>query len=210
TPGAEASVGERLFLETRFAQAFKVFLDNNGNLNDPNAGDPVVATAETTNPLVPIDPGAFSGMSMNCRACHMVDDLLTATDGGMRTYADFAPRSSPALVNSALARPGGVLFHLDAEFNSMEDLVAATFTRRNFGWLPGERAQAIAHIANVVRHDDGSDQLAQDTSEGLSYRILFTGNNPDIPDELRLPPEFRAFIGSGSDEEIFNAVVKVV
>jgi len=226
TPGAEASVGERLFLETRFAQAFKVFLDNNGNLNDPNAGDPVVATAETTNPLVPIDPGAFSGMSMNCRACHMVDDLLTATDGGMRTYADFAPRSpipdrledhkthaprnSPALVNSALARPGGVLFHLDAEFNSMEDLVAATFTGRNFGWLPGERAQAIAHIANVVRHDDGSDQLAQDTSEGLSYRILFTGNNPDIPDELRLPPEFRAFIGSGSDEEIFNAVVKVV
>ena len=226
TPGAEASVGERLFLETRFAQAFKVFLDHRGNLNDPNAGDPVVATAETTNPLVPIDPGAFSGMSMNCRACHMVDDLLTATDGGMRTYADFAPRSpipdrpeddkthtsrnSPALVNSALARPGGVLFHLDTEFNSMEDLVAATFTGRNFGWLPGERAQAIAHIANMVRHDDGSDQLAQDTSEGLSYRILFTGNNPDIPDELRLPPEFRAFIGSGSDEAIFNAVVKVV
>ena len=224
TPGAEASVGERLFLETRFAQAFKVFLDNGGNINHPNAGDPVVATAETTNPLLPIDPGNFKGLSMNCRACHMVDDLLTASGGGMRTYADFAPRSpiparpdgkthtprnSPALVNSALARPGGVLFHFDSEFNSMEDLIAATFTGRNFGWLPGERAQAIAHIARVVRDDDGTDQLAQDF-EGLSYRILFTGAHPDIPDELRLPPEFRAFIGSGTDQEIFNAVVKVV
>jgi len=225
TPSAEASVGERLFLETRFAQAFKVFLDNGGTMNDPNAGDPVVDTAETPDPLAPITPGAFSGMSMNCRACHMVDDLLTPTNERMRTYADFAPRSpiparsdgkthaprnSPALVNSALARSGGVLFHFDSEFNSMEDLVAATFTGRNFGWLPGERAQAIAHIARVVRGDDGSDQLAQDTSEGLSYRILFTGAHPDIPDELRLPPEFRAFVGSGTDQEIFNAVVRVV
>jgi hypothetical protein len=92
----------------------------------------------------------------------------------------------------------------------MEDLVAATFTGRNFGWLPGERGDAIKHIARVVRGDDGLDPLAQDTTPNLSYRILFTGNNPNIPDELRLPPEFRAFIGSGTDEEVFNAVVKVV
>lgn len=163
TPGAEQAVGERLFLETRFAQAFKVFLDNGGKVNDPNAGDPVLDTLETVG--APIEPGPFKGLSMNCRACHMVDDALTAPGGGMRTYADFArrspiparadgkthaPRNSPALVNSALARPGGVLFYFDAEFNSMEDLVAATFTGRNYGWLPGERAQAIAHLARVV------------------------------------------------------------
>jgi hypothetical protein len=106
-------------------------------------------------------------------------------------------------------RPGGVLFHLDTEFNSMEDLVAATFTGRNFGWLPGERAQAVAHLARVVRGDDGSFNLT-DQSGSLSYRILFTGGNPAIPDELRLPPEFRAFIGSATDQEIFDAVVKVV
>jgi len=225
TPGAEASVGERLFLETRFAQSFKVFLDHGEDINNPKAGDPVVAIAETPDPLAPITPGAFKGMSMNCRACHMVDDLLTPSNERMRTYADFAPRSpiparpdgkthaprnSPALVNSALARPGGVLFHFDSEFNSMEDLVAATFTGRNFGWLPGERAQAIRHIARVVRGDDGSDDLAQDSSESLSYRTLFTGSDPDIPDELRLPPAFRAFVGSGTDQEVFNAVVKVV
>ena len=39
TAGAEQAVGERLFLETRFAQAFKVFLDAGGDVNDPNAGE---------------------------------------------------------------------------------------------------------------------------------------------------------------------------
>ena len=161
---------------------------------------------------------------MNCRGCHFVDEHVGRVGGGMRTYTDFAlrspipnrgdgkrtaPRHSPPLVNASLNRPGGALFHFDGEFNSMEDLVAATFTGRNFGWLPGERAQAIAHIANVVRGDDGSDQLAQDF-EGLSYRILFTGANPNIPDELRLPQEFRVLVGSGTNQEIFDAVVKVV
>lgn len=223
TPGAEQAVGERLFMETRFAQTFKAFLDAGGNVNDPNAGDPVVDSVETLG--APITSEApFKGLSMNCRSCHFVDDVLAAPGGGMRTYTDFArrspiparadgkthaPRNSPPLVNSALDRPGGVLFHFDAEFNSMKDLIAATFTGRNFGWLPGERAQAIAHIARVVREDDGSfDPSGQ--FDGLSYRILFTGNNADIPDEFRLPPEFRAFIGSGTDQDIFNAVVKVV
>jgi hypothetical protein len=213
-----------LFVETRFAQAFKAFLDSGGNINDHTAGDPVMDTVETTTSGTPIDPGPFKGMSMNCRACHLVDDVLGAPGGGMRTYTDFArrspiparadgkthaPRNSPPLVNSALDRPGGALFHFDGEFNSMEGLVAATFTGRNYGWLPGERAQAIAHIARVVRGDDGGGVIAQQF-DGLPYRILFTGGNPAIPDELRLPPEFRAFIGSGTDQEIFNAVVKVV
>jgi hypothetical protein len=222
TPGAEQSVGERLFVETRFAQSFKAFLNNGGNVNAQNIGDPVVDTLVTTG--APIDPGPFKGMSMNCRTCHIVDDVLTAPGGGMRTYADFArrspipartdgktqtPRNSPALVNSTLDRPGGVLFHLDTEFNSMEDLVAATFTGRNYGWLPGESAQAIAHLARVVRGDDGTGDIAQQF-DGLPYRIIFTGSSPDIPDEFRLPPQYRAFVGSGTDQEIFDAVVKVV
>lgn len=224
TPGAEAAVGERLFLETRFAQAFKVFVDNGGNVNDPSVEDPVMDIVETTTPGAPIDPGPFKGQSMNCRACHMVDDVLSAPGGGMRTYADFArrsplparadgkthaPRNSPPLMNSSVDRPGGVLFHFDAEFNSMEELVGATFTGRNFGWLPGERAQAISHLARVVRGDDGTGDLAQQF-DGLSYRILFTGNTAAIPDEFRLPPQFRAFVESGSDQEIFDAVVRVI
>lgn len=223
TPGAEEAVGERLFLETRFAQAFKAFVAAGGNVNNPNAGDPTMDTVETTAPGTPLMPGPFQGRSMNCRACHLVDDMLAAP-GGMRTYADFArrspipprsdgkthaPRNSPALVNASVDRSVGLLLHFDSEFNSMEDLVAATFTGRNFGWLPGERTQAIAHVARILREDNGSGDLAAQF-DGQSYRILFTGTNSAIPEEFRLPPEFRVQVGSGTDQELFDAAVRVV
>ena len=224
TPGAEASVGERLFVETRFAQAFKAYLDSGGNVNDAlPVGDPVMDLSETTGPGVGL-PGPFAGLTMNCRACHLVDEHVGTPGGVMRTYADFAqrsplpnrsdgertaPRNSPPLVNASLDRPGGALFHFDGEFSTMEDLIVGTFTGRNFGWLPGQKTEAIRHIAQVMREDDGSGVIAQQF-DGLSYGSLFTGANPAIPDELRLPPEFRAFIGSGTDQEIFDAVVKVV
>ena len=224
TPGAEAAVGERLFVETRFAQAFKAHLDAGGHVNDTlPAGDPIMDLSETTGSGVGL-PGPFAGLTMNCRACHLVDEHVGTPGGGMRTYADFAvrsplpdrgdgkrtaPRNSPPLVNASLDRPDGALFHFDGEFSTMEELTAGTFTGRNFGWLPGQKAEAIHHIAQVMREDDGSGVIAQQF-DGLSYGILFTGANPAIPDELRLSPEFRAFIGSGTDQEIFDAVVKVV
>ena len=222
TPGAEEAVGERLFLETRFAQAFKVFLDNGGNINDPNIGDSAVETVATLD--APIDPGPFKGLSMNCRACHFVDDVLDAPRGGMRTYTDFARRSplparadgktvavrnSPPLVNAALDRPGGVLFHFDAEFNSMEEVVAATFIGRNFGWLPGERVQAVAHIARVVRSDDGTGDLAKEF-DATPFQVLFGGTDVSIPEEFRLTSDFRVALGSATDQQVFDAVVKVV
>jgi len=223
TTGAETSVGERLFVETRFAQAFKAYLDSGGNVNDTfPVGDPVMNRSETTGPGVGL-PGPFAGLSMNCRACHLVDEQVGISGGGMRTYTDFAlrspipargdgkrtaPRNSPPLVNASLDRPGGALFHFDGEFSTVEELTAGTFTGRNFGWLPGQKAEAIAHIARVMRNDDGSGVIAQQF-DGLPYRLLFTGSNPNIPDELRLTPEFRVLIGSGTDQEIFDAVVKV-
>lgn len=224
TPGAEASVGERLFVETRFAQFFKSYLDGGGKVNDaPPASDPTMNLTETTGPGVGL-PGPFAGLSMNCRGCHLVDEHVGRSGGGMRTYTDFAkrspvpgrgdgkrtaPRNSPPLVNASLDRPGGALFHFDGEFSTLEDLIVGTFTGRNFGWLPGQKAEAIHHIAQVMRGDDGSGVVAQQF-DGLPYRALFTGNNPNIPDELRLPPGFRVNIGSASDQEIFDAVVKVV
>jgi hypothetical protein len=161
---------------------------------------------------------------MNCRACHLVDDVLDAPEGGMRTYTDLARRSplparadgktvavrnSPPLVNAALDRPIGVLFHSDAEFNSMDELVAATFTGRNFGWLPGERAQAIAHIARVVRSDDGTGDLAKEFA-GTPFQVLFGGTDVSIPEEFQLTSEFRMAISSATDQEGFDAVIKVV
>src|SRR5262249_41119084 len=139
-------------------------------------GDPVMTETQTTGQPF---PGFFAGQSMNCRQCHFVDEHLHAPGApasGVRTYADFArrspipqredgktttPRNSPPLVNASLARKGGVLFHFDGEFPTMKDLVKATFTGRNFGWLPGEQEQAITHIVHIIREDDGRGTLAQ-------------------------------------------------
>ena len=114
----EVALGERLFLETRFSQFFKAFLDTGGGINNPlPTGDPVVdQTATTHAPL----PGPFRGTSINCRSCHLVDEHVETPGGGMRTYADFARRSpvpdrtddpahtatrnAPALVNASATR----------------------------------------------------------------------------------------------------------
>jgi cytochrome c peroxidase len=222
TPGAEEAVGERLFLETRFAQAFKTFVDGGGTVNDPlPAGDAVLDDTQTIDqPL----PGPFAGLTMNCRACHLVDEHVSTPGGGMRTYADFArrsplpergdgksttPRNAPPLVNASLDRPDGPLFHFDAEFSTLEEVIAETFTGRNFGWLPGQKAEAIQHIAAVVRDDDGTGDLAQQF-DGLAYRILFTGTGPAIPEEFRLTSDFRVSVDAGTDQEVFAAVVRVV
>jgi hypothetical protein len=187
TPDATESVGERLCLETRFAQAFKAFLDSGGQVDDPQPdSDPVLDDTQTIDqPL----PGPFAARTMNCRACHLVDEHVSTPGGGMRTYTDFARRSpvpvrendkltavrnGPPLVNATLDRPGGLLLHFDAEFATVDDLIVATFTGRNFGWLPGQKAEAIHHIATVVRGDSGQNDLAQQF-DGQPYRILFTG-----------------------------------
>jgi hypothetical protein len=86
---AEVVIGERLFLETRFAEYF--FRHGSGDVNRPlAAGDPVVATVET--PTGPV-PGPFAGQAINCRSCHFVDDLKGVAGAGNRTYSDFAVRS---------------------------------------------------------------------------------------------------------------------
>jgi cytochrome c peroxidase len=218
----EVTIGERLFLETRFANFFKQFLANGADVNAPLPnGDPVMSTTVTIGePL----PGPFAGLSMNCRACHLVDEHVETAGGTMRSYADFArrspvparedgattaPRNSPSLVNATLPRHGGLLLHFDAEFATTADLVKDTFSGRNFGWLPGERELAIAHLARVIREDNGSGSLAQEFG-GLPYSIVLTGTDPSIPDEFRLPEQFRLNVATASDREIFHAVSQLV
>ncbi|HEV8326205.1 MAG TPA: hypothetical protein VGQ08_01880 [Nitrospiraceae bacterium] len=220
----EVTNGERLFLETRFAQFFKTYLDAGGNVNVPlPAGDPVMNLTATTGPGQGF-PGPFAGLSMNCRACHLVDEHVGTAGGGMRTYGDFArrspiparadgktaaPRNSPPLVNASLARAGGSLFHFDGEFSTMTGLTAATFTSRNFGWVPGEKAQAITHVARIVREDDGTGALAQEFG-GLPLAVMLTGSGQAIPNEFRIPPAFRVKVAKATDEEVFEGVVRLV
>jgi hypothetical protein len=144
----EQTIGERLFLETRFAQFFAA--NYKGNVNQPlTQGDHTVTYVQTTNPTDKI-LGPFAGTSMNCRSCHFVDDV---SEGGNRTYADFAqrspipdrgdrptvaPRNALNMVDSNIPRGVGLLLHGDGEFARLEELVDSTMTGRNFGWLPNE------------------------------------------------------------------------
>ncbi len=215
---AEVAIGERLFLETRFAQFF--FANSGGDANAVlAAGDPVMDVTKTTTGPV---PGPFAGRSMNCRACHLVDEQKGVPGGGNRSYADFARRSplprredgkrkavrnAPSLVNASLPRTG-FLMHFDGEFASARDLVKGTFTGRNFGWLPSERDQAIAHIARIVREDDGTGDLAQEF--GGAYAVVLAGTAPGIPPELVLPPAFRIDVSQATDAQILDAVAALV
>jgi len=208
---AEIAIGERLFLETRFAQAYYA---------NPGKADPALQyTLTMDEPL----QGPFVGKTMNCRACHMVDEHQTISTAGMRTYADFShnspipdrkdgqrftPRNSMSLVNINVAMEHGVLFHFDGEFNSMEDLVRATLTGRNYGWLVGESEQAIRHIAEIIRKDDGKDELGKEF--GGSYQRILTATEKDIPAELLLPEKYRLDIASASDAQIFDSVARLI
>jgi Di-haem cytochrome c peroxidase len=214
---AEVAIGERLFLETRFAQHF--FVRSGGDVNAAVPSDPVMDETVTTGaPL----PGPFAGLSMNCRSCHLVDEHGTVAGAGNRTYADFARRSpmperadgervtvrnAPPLVNASLRRRA-FLLHFDGAFARVEDLVVETLLGRNFGWRPTERATARAHVARVIRKDDGTGDLAQEF--GGAYRVVLGGNDPDIPPELRLPRRFRLDVARATDREIVAAVARLI
>jgi hypothetical protein len=192
-----ANVGERLFLETRFAEFF--FTNSGGN---PNAilmtGDPVMDTTATIyGPL----PGSFAGQSMNCRACHLVEEHENT---GNRTYCDFAsrspvpdigdgrlttPRNAMPLVDALLPRSTPLLLHNDGQFASVHDLVVGTLTGRNYGWQPAQYATAIHHIATIIRQDDGKGGLAQQYG-GWSYTIAFEGLSM-IESQYQIPPQNR-------------------
>ncbi len=211
---AEVTIGERLFLETRFAQYFATH--SNGNVNAPlEKGDPTVQQVETQTGT---QPGPFAGQSMNCRSCHFVDEFT-----GNRTYADFANRSpipdrgdghattsrnSLNMVDSFVARPIGILLHGDGEFGSEQSLVKSTFTGRNFGWRPTEYSQAVAQMAKVIREDNGSGALAQ--QYGGAYSKILLGTASDIPVDFRLPAAFRLDVTTATDEQIFEDVAKLV
>ncbi|MBV8880138.1 MAG: hypothetical protein JO332_09260 [Planctomycetaceae bacterium] len=213
---SEVIVGGRLFRETRFSQYF--FAHAKGGVNAPLAGgDPVMERSVG----VDVDrPGPYAGRSMNCRACHLVNDHADR----VRTYTDHArrspiparedgaretPRRSPILVNATLPRSVPLLLHADGEFASIDELVGGTLTGRNFGWLPTERAAAVRHIARVVREDDGSDLFAQKTAR-LSYAVLFQGTDAKVAPYVRIPAVYRLDVMKATDEEILNAVSRLM
>jgi len=223
TDPPEVQVGERLFLETRFAQFFLANSGGDANATLP-AGDPVVDQVQTTGkPL----PGPFRGQSMNCRQCHLVDELKPQSRFDVRTYCDFAPhspipartgqsavttpRNSPLLVNATLPRDVPQIFHFDGEFLTIEDLVAGTLTGPNFGWLPTESGTAVAHVADIIRNDNGQNDLAKEYGGGgVPYSTLFLGTDPSIPANLVIPPQYRIDVNTATDEQVVQAVAALM
>jgi cytochrome c peroxidase len=216
-PAPQVTLGERLFLDTRFAEYFATHMTG---INQPlNQGDPVVATVQTTSGTL---PGPFAGQSINCRSCHFVTEFEHTA--GNRTYADFTtrsplprtingfdhtPRNALVMVNSLLPRPGPIFLHSDGEFNDAAKLVLATLTGRNFGWSPDEYNQAIAQIAQVIRQDDGTGKLAVERTDGLSYSNLFLGSSPaNLP--LLIPFQYRLDVQNASDAQVVAAVANFI
>ena len=219
TPALD-SIGERIFLDPRFSEYFATHMTG---VNDPlAAGDPILNTVETVNGTL---PGPFAGQSMNCRSCHFVTEFQGVTNGGNRTYSDFTtrsplpkamngfthtPRNSMQMVDSFTSRSTPLFLHFDGEFASGEDLVRGTMTGRNFGWSPAQYNQALAHIARIVREDDGSSQISADRTNGLSYGILFLGKDPRITSDLLIPASFRIDVATASDQQVINLLASCI
>jgi len=217
---AEDSIGERLFLDPRFAQYFAAHMTG---INQPlAAGDPVVEQVYTMNGSL---PGPFAGQSMNCRSCHFVTEFQGVTGAGNRTYSDFTrrspiplpmngftltPRNSMHMVGSLQPHPGPTFLHFDGEFATSVDLVKGTLTGRNFGWAPTQYQQALAQVALVIRGDDGSSQLSQDRTNGLSYSTLFLGTDKRITSDLLIPAADRMDVNTATPDQILNLVAKCI
>lgn len=217
---AEQNIGERIFVDTRFAE---YFAENMTNVNAPLAvGDPVVATVQTPNgPL----PGPFAGQSINCRSCHFVVEFQGVPGTGNRTYADFTdhspiprvlngfsttPRNSIHMVGSIQPHAGPTFLHYDGEFTDAADLAKSTLTGRNFGWAPGQYQQAIAHIGNVIRNDNGNNVPAVTFGCGFSYAKILLGTDPTIPRDCKLPAQYRLDVTSASDEQIVEDMAQML
>jgi cytochrome c peroxidase len=159
------------------------------------------------------------GGAVSCQTCH----FSAAKDQGPRAFCDFqarslvpdrgdgrrtTPRNSPTLLDALEGNDGTSLLHFDGQFATADELVRETFTGRNFGWLPTERAEARRHFARVIRDDDGRSAPAD--AARLSYAALLRGTSPAIPAALRLPSAARMDVGHASDEEILAGCSRLV
>jgi cytochrome c peroxidase len=218
----EVALGDRLFFETRFAQYF--FAHSNGDVNAPlDRGDRLVDQVPAVDR--PALPGPFRGKSISCRQCHLGDDLISSRPLAGRTYVDFSrrspipergdglvttPRNSPSMVDFGLPREAPILLHFDGEFATAEDLTIASFTGRNFGWLLEEERIAVAHIARVIREDNGTNprHILHRNGKGIPYRVMMLGTGPDLPPGFEIPERYRIDVMKASDQQVLEAIAK--
>ena len=208
----ETKIGERLFLETRFARASRY-----------KRASQEKATRFTLLANGKKLSGAFRGQSINCRSCHMVDEHKNSPLAGIRTYSDYARlspvpdrnnkkkrtlRNSQMMINITIKGDKHVLLHHDGQFSTLPDLVVATLTGENFGWNANEYSEAVKHIAEIIRNDNGKDKLAKEF--GGSYKKILLGTSKSIPNDLRLPAKYRIDVTKATDEQILKRVSRLI
>jgi cytochrome c peroxidase len=226
---AEIEIGERLFRETRFSQNFAFHSGNRISARATSDDSVLNATAVAgANRHEPGDQDASGAQSVSCASCHLSAHNEGSSGLPVRrstSFADFSarskiperedgrhttPRNTASLVDALVSHQGGWgLLHWDGEFTSAGDLIKSTYTGRNFGWLPGEQAEARRHFARVIREDAGRDKLAQEYG-GLSYAVLFRGVDVGIPEARRLPAPLRFDPMLASDDEVINGCARLV
>jgi cytochrome c peroxidase len=85
-------------------------------------------------------------------------------------------------------------------------------TGRNFGWLPNEGPIAVAHIAHVIREDNGTNarRVISLDGKGIPYRVVMLGSDPSLPSYLRVPEKYRIDVLKASDTQIVDAIGKFI
>ena len=219
----EVLLGDRLFFETRFAQYF--FAHSNGDVNAPlKAGDPVVD--QVLRPGRASLEGPFRGRSMSSGtatwamtpfACSRKPNALTLTS------PHAVPSRCEAMdsLRQCATRPPWSTSVCRVRFHACSTLMRSlraprtSSSRRSLGatWAGNyERAAAVAHIARVIREDRGTHPRHVKTleDEGIPYRVVMAGNDPSLPEYLKIPDEFRLDVQSASPAEILQAIARLI
>lgn len=214
---AEVTVGERAFRETRFAHVF--YARSGGDANADALGDPRLADLGLGDTSV---ASPFAGTTFACASCHVSREAEGILGAGPRAFTNFAPRTAlsersdgfrltarnvPTLVDVAAGGPR--LYHADGEFASLEGAVRGALLGRKLGWLADEKPIAAAHLAYVLRNDDGTGTVAQEYG-GVPWSALLDPSGAGVPDELLLPEELRIDVSAASDEELVDAVASLI
>jgi hypothetical protein len=223
---ASELLGKRLFRETRFGNFYTV--NSNGDVNATlSSGEPLVDSEvnPTGNPTTLPDP--MKGTAVNCMQCHLGAQDAEVTGGSTRAFTDFAihspvpsrsddpaqefatSRNATTIVEDSLHGDVDPVLHWDGQFGSMQQLVVGTLTGRNYGWLATEQAQALHHVAAVIRGDNGDNTLAKDFSGGVRYRDLFQCSSK-VPAKYQLPKQDCLDMTTASDAEIVDQVGTVM
>lgn len=105
-----------------------------------------------------------------------------------------------------------ILFHSDGEFSSLQELIIATLTQRNLGWLPNEERLASEHICSIVKYDDGKGSLASSFG-GFSYKEILSGiSNKDdaLPVEYLIGKTYRIDVLESLCDETILAIARLL